>query len=62
MEFSGKSLESVKQEHVYLYEYINSLKFFFEDKLPDRCTFFSSLNGECTCERDDFYAIDVWIV
>ena len=41
-EFSCEFLKLVKQEGVYPYEYMDSFKKFFEDKLPDRCKFFSS--------------------
>ena len=34
-EFSGDLLELVKQKDVYPYEYMNSFKKFFEDKLPN---------------------------
>ena len=38
------------------------LKRFFDDKLPNRREFFSSLKEECISERDYFHALDVWIV
>ena len=41
-EFSGDLLKLVKQKEVYPYEYMDSLKKFSEDKLPDRCEFYSS--------------------
>ena len=34
----------------------------FDDKLPDRCEFFSSLKDECISEKDYLDAIDVWIM
>ena len=40
-EFSGKSFRLVKQKGVYSYEYMDNFKKFSEDKLPDRCKFFS---------------------
>ena len=46
-EFSDDLLELVKQKGVYPYEYIDSFEKFSEDKLPDRCKFFSSLKDEC---------------
>ena len=46
-EFSGDLLKLVKQKGVYPYEYMDSFESFFEDKLPDRCKFFSSLKDEC---------------
>ena len=33
-----------------------------DDKLPDRCQFFSSLKDECINEKDYLHAIDVWIM
>ena len=42
-EFSGEFLKLVKQKGVYPYEHIGSFKKFSENKLPDRCKFFSSL-------------------
>ena len=44
--FSSNLLESVKQKVVYPYEYMDSFKKFFDDKLPDKCDFFSSLKDE----------------
>ena len=48
----GKFLELVKEKGVYPYEYLNSFERFFEDKLPDKCEFFSSLKTECIIEKD----------
>ena len=42
-EFNGEQLNLVKQKGVYPYEYINGFEKFSEDKLPDRCEFYSSL-------------------
>ena len=42
-EFSGEFLKLVKHKGMYPYEYMDSFKKFSEDKLPDRCKFFSSL-------------------
>ena len=47
---------------MYPYEYMDSFKKFFDDKLPDRCEFFSSLKEECIGEKDYFHIIDVWIM
>ena len=41
-EFGSRNLEILKQKGVYLYEYMNILKRFNEDKLPARKYFFSS--------------------
>ena len=35
---------------------------FFEDKLPDKCEFFSSLKDRSISEKDYFKAINVWDV
>ena len=51
-EFRGRFLELVKQKGVYPYEYMGSFKKFSENKLPDRCTFFSSLKDKCISEKD----------
>ena len=40
-------LETVKQKGVYLFEYMDSFKKFSEDKLHQKCEFFSSLKDEC---------------
>ena len=42
-EFSGELLELVKEKGVYPYEYMDSFKSFSQNKLPDKCEFFSSL-------------------
>ena len=47
-EFSGKVLRLVKQKGVYPYEYVDSFRTFFENKLPDRSKFFNSLK-RCLC-------------
>ena len=61
-EFSGESLELVKQKGVYPYEYMNSFKKFSENKLPDRSKCFISLKDECISEKDYWKAVDVWDV
>ena len=58
-DFSGKFFKLTKQKGAYPYEYINGFKKFSEDKLPDKCKFFSSLKNECISEKDYLYAIDV---
>ena len=50
-EFSSDLLELVKQKAVYPYEYMGSFKKFFDEKLPDRCKFFSSLKDRCISEK-----------
>ena len=61
-EFSGEFLKLVKPKGVYSYEYMDSFEKFSEDKLPDRCNFFSSLKDECICEKDYLKAINFWNV
>ena len=44
LEFSD---DLIKQKGVYPYECVNSFENFFEDRLRDRCKFFSSLKDGC---------------
>ena len=55
-EICSDLLKSVKQKRVYPYEYMDSFKKFFNEKLLDRSKFYSSLKAECMSE------IDVWNV
>ena len=59
-EFSGEFLELVKQKGVYPYEYMDCFKKFSENKLPDRCKFFSSLKDKCISEKDYLKANNIW--
>ena len=59
-EFSGDLLELLKQKGVYPYEYMDSIKKFFDEKLPDRCKFFSSLKDKSVSEKDYSNATNVW--
>ena len=61
-EFRGKFYKLVRQKGVYPYEYIDSFEKFFEDKLPNKCAFFSSLKDRSISEKDYFKAINVWNV
>ena len=61
-EFRGDLLELVKQKGVYPYEYMNSFKMFFYDKLPDRHEFFNFLKDECISEKGYSHVINVWNV
>ena len=61
-EFSGDLLELVRQKVVYLYEYMGSFKKSFDEKLPDRCKFLSSLKDECISGTDYLHAANVWDV
>ena len=58
--FSGDLLELVKQKVVYPYEYMDNFEKFSEDKLPDRCEFFSSLKNKCISEKNYSHTLDVW--
>ena len=50
-EFSREFLKLVNRQGVYRYEYMNSFKKFSEDKLPDRCKFFSPLKDVCISKK-----------
>ena len=41
---------------------MDSFEKFSEDKLPDRCTFYSSLKDECISRKDYSHVINVWNV
>ena len=58
-EFSDKCLKLIKPKGAYPYEYMDSFEKFFEDKLPDKCEFFSFLEDRCISEKDYFEAINV---
>ena len=59
-ELSGEFLKLVRQKGVYPYKYKNNFKKFFENKLRDKCKFFSSLKDDCSSEKDYSKAVDVW--
>ena len=59
-EFSGEFLKLVKQEGVYLCEYMDSFEKLSEYKLPDKCKFYSSLKDECVKEKVYQTAINIW--
>ena len=61
-EFNGELLRLVKEKGVYPYEYMDSFKQFSENKLPDRCMFFSSLKDKCMSGKDYFKPVDIWDV
>ena len=61
-EFSGEQLKLVKEKGVYPYKYMNSFKKFKENKLPDKCKFFSSLKDCGISEKEYQRAVDVWKV
>ena len=58
--FNDELLKLVKRKGVYPYEYMNSFKRFSEDKLPDKCEFFSSLKDEYISEKDYERVKNVW--
>ena len=60
-EFHGDLLELVKQKGVYLYDYIDSFKKFFDEKLSS-CNSFSFLKDECISEKDYLDATNLWDV
>ena len=45
---------------MYGYEHMNSFKYFFDDKLPDRCKFHSSLKDKCISDKNYLYAGNIW--
>ena len=61
-EFSNEQLRLVKEKGVYPYEYMNSFKKFKENKLPDKCRFFSSLKNCGINEKEYQRAINMWKV
>ena len=61
-EFSGDLLQIVKQKGVYPYESMDSFKKFSENKLPNRCKYFSSLKDKCISEKDYLKADNIWNV
>ena len=56
--FSAKLLELIKKG-VYPYEHMNSFKRFFDNRLPDKSGFYSSLRDESIIEKDYLYAVSV---
>ena len=60
--YSGELLELVKEKGVYTYEYMDSFKRFKEDKLPDKCEFFSSLKDKWISKEEYDRAINIWNV
>ena len=61
-EYSGALLGLVKEKGVYPYEYMDRFKRFNEDKLPDKCEFFSSLKDKCISKEEYDGAINIWNV
>ena len=61
-QFSGEFLKLVKQKGGYPYEYMESFGRYFEYKLIDRCSIFSSLKDVCISEKDNLKANNIWNV
>ena len=61
-DFSGKFLTMLKQKIMYPYQYMESFKRVFENKLPDKPKFFDSLKDECISEKDYVKGVDIWNV
>ena len=59
-EFTGDLLEIVKQKGVYPYDYMDSFEKFSDEKLLNKCEFFSFLEDECISKTDYLRAINVW--
>ena len=59
-EFIGELSKLVKQTDVYPYEYMNSFKRCFEDRLPNRREFYISLKGECVSDKDYLHTVNFW--
>ena len=47
-EFGSESLELLKQKGVYPYDYMDSFRRFYEQKLPDKICFYSSVKDGTT--------------
>ena len=61
-EFRSEFLGLVKQKGVLPYEYTDSFKKFSENKLPDKCKFFSSLKDACISGKGYLKASNIWNV
>ena len=61
-EYSSELLRLVKEKDVYPYEYMDSFKGFDEDRLPDKCEFFSSLRDKCISKEEYGRDINIWNV
>ena len=60
-ELNGEFFKLVKKGW-YPCEHMDSFEKFSENKIPDKCKFFSFLKDECMSEKDYLHAIDVWNV
>ena len=61
-EFSNEQSKLVKERGIYPYEYMSPFKKFKENKLPDKCKFFSSLKDCGVNEKEYQKADNVWKV
>ena len=61
-EFGGEFLKVAKQKGVDPYEYMDSLRSFLKNKLPDKSKPFNSLKGEYISEKNYLKAVDIWNV
>ena len=59
-EFSDEQLKLVKEKGIHLYEYMDSLKRFNKDELPDKSKIFSSLKDSEINEKEYERAVNVW--
>ena len=50
-QFSSKNLKLLKEKDAYFYEYMDRFKRFYEDKLPDRKCFYSSVKDGTTSDN-----------
>ena len=57
---NDECLKLVKEKGVYLYQYMDSFNKFNECELPNKDTFFSSLNGVGISDEDYSRAKNVW--
>ena len=57
---SGCFIELLKHKRVDPYECMKSFKTFSEDKLPDKCQFYSSLKSKYISEKKYLTSINVW--
>ena len=60
--FSNGHLKLAKDKEIYPHEYMSSFKRFKENKLPDKCKFFSSFKNCSINEKEYQRAINVWKV
>ena len=59
-EFNAEQLKLVKEKGIYPYEYMNSLKRFNKEELPDKSKFFNSLKDSEINGKEYERAANVW--